>query len=231
MSLVDKVIQRLSSHKDYEEAIKTIRKNSYGQVYLVGGKIYRTVSEIVHGIECGAKDADWDALCMGEVKVTYCPPGWGSMPPKLPNSMALAKRVGNGYAVSFGAYNRRRRYVPPGKQHKIDLIGIKDVPGDGTLQSYFDIVPLDIQRMALDLEGRALHGTRAMDAIRRKMVKVNNSEGCLPGLQIKPYIARKAQSLGFTYEGQVIAKVDCNCYGGDSKALWDYGCKLPQFHR
>ncbi len=71
MNLADKVIAALASYEDFEESMETIRKNAYGPVYLVGGKVYRTVSEVIHGINVGARESDWDALVMGDVKHVY----------------------------------------------------------------------------------------------------------------------------------------------------------------
>lgn len=227
MSLVDKVIMAISSHEDYEEVMKTVRKNAYGPTLLVGGKVYRTVSEIIHGTECGSKDADWDVLIMGDVKTAYVPSGWNAVTSYYPgsktNSLGLVKQTRK--------YSAKTWVAPIVKiDNKIDMIGIRDIPGDGTLNSYFKVVPLDVQRIALDIEKRQLFGPVAINAIKRRNVKINSTKGCLPRLDIKRYIVDKATSLGYTYEGQVVSKKPCDCYGNDTKSLWDYGCKLPQFH-
>jgi hypothetical protein len=235
MNLVDKIAKALSSHEDFEEVMRIIRKNAYGHPYLVGGKIYRTVSEIIHGIDVGARQADWDALVMGDVVPNYLPKGWSVIPPRFTNSkknsvelQKLSRKGGN--LVRFGGYNNTGMFQPMRKLHKIDIIGIKDVPGDDSLRSYFNVVPLDVQKIAFNFETKTLYGVDAINAIKKRHIKVNNPEGCLPGLDLAPYIARKAGSLGYTYEGQVISKTKCNCYDGDTQALWNNGCKLPQFH-
>jgi hypothetical protein len=235
--LVNRLIERLNTYGDFEEAIKAIRKNSYGPTYLVGGKIYRTLSEIIHGEDCKAAKADWDALVMGEVKLTYVPNGWGISEvydkTTKKNSLGLQSRRKSKALrarIRMG-YRPGTRYVPKRPPlHKIDLIGIKDIPGDGSLQSYFDCVPLDIQAIALCLDTQRIHGVKAMEAINKKNIKVNSTKGALPGLEIKSYIAHKAASMSYNYEGQVIQKTPCNCFEGDSKLLFDYGCKLPDFH-
>ena len=242
--LVTQLIDKLRSYKDFEEAIKAIRKNSYGPIFLVGGKVYRTLSEIIHGGDFKATSVDWDALVMGEVKMNYVPRGWEVAEVyderTKKHSLGFQKngtkpRWGNPRMglIRMGGYRGNNRYIPPSRarpQHKIDLIGIKDIPGNGTLQSYFDCVPLDIQAIALCLDTQTIHGVKAMEAIRRKHIKVNSTTGALPGLDVNVYLPQKADSMGYTYEGQIVQKTPCNCFGGDTKALFDHGCKLPNFH-
>lgn len=235
MSLVDQVVASIQAMPDYEDAIKIIRKNSYAPFYLVGGKVYRTVASIIHGVDCGADRADWDALVLGEVKLTWLPYGWSNVVPfnkdKKRNSLQLSK--GGNYIAPHWRYNYGSSAFSgtyTSRSPKIDLISVLDVPGNNDLSSYFDVVPLDIQMMALDLRNHALVGHRAMQAITQKKIAINNPTGCLGEINPMQIMARKAQSMGFSYEGQVLRKTPCDCYDGDTQALWHFGCKFPQFH-
>lgn len=244
MNLSDRVIERIKSYEDFESSMQTIRKNSYGPIFLVGGKVYRTIIEELTGRDVGAAIVDWDALCFGDVKPTHIPEGWRrnfhNSASKL-NSLGLEKGVSRVRRTT--SVNKRVRFNPyyggasgpyqsinkGAGAHKIDIIGIKDVPGGRDLQSYFNIVPLDVQRVALSLENGTLHGVNGLKAIKSGHIRINSTEGSLPGLEITSYIKRKAESIGFTYEGQAQQGIPCDCFE-DSRAMLFSGCKFPKFH-
>ena len=243
MNLTDRIVDRLKSYEDYEEVITTARKNSYGPLYLVGGKIYRTIIEELTGREVGAKTADWDVLVMGDIKPNHIPKGWrrnSYNQAAKPNSLGLEKATRRASAgVRFSAYHggamayHQSRIGNPvsraKKAHKIDLIAIKDVPGEG-LEGYFNVVPLDIQRIALSLCDNTLKGVEGLRAIKSGNIRINSREGCMPGLHIESYIVGKATSIGFTYEGQVVPTTPCNCFDGNPRGMLFSGCKFPRFH-
>jgi len=231
MNLADRIIKRIESYSDYKSSIKVIRNNSYGPIYLVGGKVYRTIIEELTGRDVKAASVDWDALCMGDVKPSNVPSGWQRNPynrEAKPNSLGLVESVHVRAYHAKHIYAQRRIGSTRNAAHKIDIIGIKDIPGQ-TLNAYFDIVPLDIQRIALCLEKRTLYGVKGMKAINSGTIRINSNKGTMPGLDISSYIQRKAESLGFSYEGQEAPRIPCDCFSHPRAMLFG-GCKFPQFH-
>lgn len=240
---VKELIRRIQSAPDFDEVWEIARKNSYGPVLMVGGRVYRTITEMVHGYDCGSQKSDWDFLVLGAVKQVLVPrlgarnsSSWtpttlpsyytgsrGGMRNLKANSMSL-KRNGSKRVRQLGR-NHGRSLAP-----KIDLICIEDVKKGGDLTDYFDNVPLDVQRVALNLDNPQLHGPKALVAIEKRMVKFN-SKGVFPNLDIAAYTKDKATSLKFGWDGQKVIKQDCNCYPGDSIMLFRMGCQFPNSHR
>jgi len=235
------IMRRIMAHKDFHEVATQVSRNASGKIYLVGGKVYRTAIEVIHGYYCGANEADWDWLCVGEVVKPdrlFLTDGWNNSMNKYynykDNSLCLKKTFATPWHTHM-ASRPTETY-----QAKIDIIGIKDVvkgcpdyPREGKLQDYLDVVPLTVQSIALSTDSGqhypALYGVKAIKAIERKIIEVNNSVGCLPNLDLPRYIKEKADSLNFTYTNGT-TKIPCNCYAKDNIALWNYGCQNKLNH-
>ena len=232
-NLADRVLKKISSHEHYDEVMKVVRKNAYGKIFLVGGKVYRTAIEVMHNYYCQSESSDWDFLVLGDIKTIHIPQDWQTTSGyyEKKNSVRIIRR-GKKTQLKRGPY----RYFGRLPDIKIDLISIKDImktAGEsqrGNVKDYFRIVPLDIQALALDVEKKSLLGSKAVSAIKSRKVSVNNSIGALPGLNISEYIQNKASSIAFMCEQSPRTKSQCDCFSGDIKTLWDRGCQLPQHH-
>jgi hypothetical protein len=248
------VMQKLFSDPDFHTVAQLVKRNTSGKVWMVGGKVYRTIIEVVHGYYCGAREADWDFLCMGEVvdrRRAYLDKDWVVDRPTgayKPNSMCLTHYVntGNGFLTQAysgglsGSPNPSPVYIARAKvpDKKIDIIGIKDIPqfnevsGPSRLKDYFSAVPLDIQMIALSADSRrpTLRGG-ALDSVVTKTVGVNNPDGTLRPFDVHQYARQKANSIKFRYYGDGgITKTQCDCYDGDIIALWRMGCRRKDIH-
>lgn len=226
----DEILERIASYPDAKTSIEYAEKNCYGSTYLVGGKVYRTVIEMMTGKDVGARTADWDFLCMGEIKIVRNPPrGWrrnvfscsGSRPGYARRSIAVVSPRPVKNAAS-----------------KIDLVSMADVmrrvgfAQSTDINDYLRAVPLDIQAIAIGPMPRAvMRGTRAIDAIRKQKLSVNNTNGKILAIPMQEYISKKAESLGFVYSGaKTVAKIPCNCFPNDTRMLWEKGCQAPGLH-
>lgn len=244
------VMQRIMQHPDFSEVANLVRRNASGRIYLVGGKVYRTIIELVHGYDCGAKDVDWDFLCMGTVAKrhrAYLHTDWsvdrqdGSY---KANSMCLSYWDSNKQTAASGLLRSTFHslsgpivYSQPVRKpdKKIDIIGIKDIPTKhGTIQDYFDSVPLDIQTVGLSTEDAypTLYG-QALKSIETKTISINNESGTLRPFDVNAYASAKALSLKFNYDykgSYRSPKVPCNCFENDIKALFRMGCQRKDIH-
>lgn len=229
------IMQKVMEHKDFHTVATMVARNTSGKIFLVGGKVYRTAIQLIHGYDCGAEEADWDFLCMGEVAKkhrAFRHPGWFVDYPDYDdykqNSMCLKMQVEQPHPSGIGFV----RY----SSKKIDIIGIKDIilatkNPTNSVQDYLNIVPLTVQACALST-GRGvprLYGKKAIESIEQRMIKVNNQLGALPGLNMPRYIQDKASSLQFSIAGSQM-RIPCNCYSGDIKALFNNGCQSPKTH-
>jgi len=224
------VLSLIMSYPDAKETFDYARKSCYGPTYLVGGKVYRTLIEMMTGRDVNAQAADWDFLCMGKIKVKAPKRGWAM----------------TGSLYGYGKRSRNIRRVQPisrslqGKiASKIDLVSMADVmakvgfPNSQYVSDYLRAVPLDIQAIGLDFESQQpqIHGSKAIEAIRCGRIAVNNPDGKILAVPMHQYINDKAISIGFTAAGLTsIVKVPCNCFPGDSKTLWQKGCQAPGLH-
>lgn len=221
---VSEVLDRIKSYPDADTAIQYAFKNCYGPMYLVGGKVYRTLIEMMTGRDVGAKFADWDFLCMGDIKdVAPKPKGW-----RVSRCSYYSNRS---VAIAY--------HAPTGAAQKIDLISMKDImkkcsmdQSSTRIVDYLNAVPIDIQAIAIGPNlNLQMYGNRCIEAIRRNRLSVNNSDGSILPISTADYISQKAATIGFyTTQTAGIAKIPCNCFLNDAKALWAFGCQAPALH-
>jgi len=237
LALPSIIMSKIMKHPDFHEVATLVKRNTSGKIYLVGGKIYRTAIELIHGYECGSKDADWDFLCEGEVvrqDRAYTGAGWSVKDLDYygykEHSLCLQQMSVPSGLTGLAAMTQIRF-------KKIDIIGIKDIRKAipkpvGTIHDYLDIVPLDVQSIALATDNGmpTLYGLKGMKSIEARTIKVNNAIGALPNLDLERYIKEKAQSLRFEAPTLKVAKIPCSCFPNDIRLLWRLGCQSPENH-
>jgi len=219
------IIRRIREHVDFDDVYTMARRQSYAPMYLVGGRVYRTVIEVLTENKVGASDVDWDFLVMGKIKkflvhnpadewevedFQYC----------KENSIRLRRTRSIERQSRLGIF-------PSMEVTKMDLIAIKDCARDikfPSLHNYFQIVPVDIQCAALDLEKNELHVAKVLQCIERGSIAVNNPKVALPNLRINQYIRDKATSLRMGVDKQV-AKGSHVCICPMYPTLMRFGCQ------
>lgn len=242
-------MKRIKQHPDFNEVMNLVTRNTSGEVFLVGGKVYRTIVELVHGYDCGAEEADWDFLCLGDVVKKHRVYVFGDWSPDISpyedykaNSLCLKHYTRslnvNGIVRGMGGIGGPGRR-PISHAKKIDIIGIKDVPKFnshegvllGRLDDYFKAVPLTVQAIALSKGSYPCLYGKALPSIEAKTIHINNEHGTLRPFDIHYYASQKASSLKFKYHGYSRAyKVPCDCYEGDITLLWRNGCQNKGAH-
>ena len=206
---IQKIGNRLlnSTQGNLDEVVKPNVEGN--QVWLVGGKIYRSLISEIYGHNTGLSDTDY--VC-GSIHPDFPRffkgerEKWTITPKKMPGTM---------YQEGFTLENRSYREA-------IDLFPIKsltehpDFPRDSggrtlTLRGreipdcYFRLVPLSIQAIAMDLNTGEIFGDVGLDSIRKKVVRINNenslySSASSQKIREEEYIASKANSIGFATE-------------------------------
>jgi len=232
------IMQKVMAHADFHVVADIVRRNTSGKIYLVGGKVYRTAIELIHGYKCNSEGVDWDFLCIGEVvepRRAYVRDDWvpneGEYDGSKANSMCLKH-----YSTSNSNYTPQSIFSPTIVK-KIDIIGIKDVMlatanPTGQLEDYLNIVPLTVQSIALSADSASypsLYGRVGMKSIETRTVAVNNEIGALGRLNVPKYLRQKAENLQFYYAGSNI-KRPCNCFPNDTQLLWRLGCQSKLTH-
>lgn len=169
----------------YEEIINIGMKNSEGNLWILGGFVYRLIIEEIYGRELRKGGVDIDFVAEELSERPYIPRGWKQ---------------------------RRSKYMNPylvKKRHKIDL---NDLPNFRTLatkeyiptiENILERSQLNIQSVAWDCQKEILIGNEGILSIKNQLVKVNNLkeaeyEANIKGITLEEMVKRKAKELEFT---------------------------------
>lgn len=239
------VLKRLEESLAFKE-VRRMADGFCSKWYLVGGRAYRTLAEELHSEKCSASDCDWDFICFDTTRQAIQFDGWkktrgpGSVATKLddddqglkpygfvPIRKALKKTGGAIRSLPVEQRKRSSRFESP-LGHKVDFIAIEDIKEEGgTLQDYFNAVPLDIQAIALDFKARLCIGDMGISSVCRKTIRLKGREALESvGNDPDTYVASKIQSLlpmRFTLTQE--ARHRCYCFPDDIKSLFIHGCK------
>ena len=225
-SICREVLKRLGSNRSFEDSMAFAKEKSLTKPYFVGGKLYRTLVEILfeHPARSGTADYDW-ATEKAVPKSKRIPSSnevkfignfenlraGGFKPVKKLKEVSKgcyckvchsARRVSATQKYSGDSYVRRSKFGA--KFDLIDINSLKDVEGI-SIEGYLAAVPLSIQSIAMDVEKLQIFGTRGIESIIERYVGINNLESLLgyaANKRINPnkYIENKAKSLRFLSE-------------------------------
>lgn len=227
---VDLFVDAIKSYPSYQMAVDLARANSTGPLFLVGGRVYRTLQLLdifqVHGslpdtIYQGPhgdkrystpSKFDWDFLCYRTTWFRHFPKnarelydvvihyGYSSTRKEVRERNLSSKK-------KDGCY---RFYGKNESTQSVDLMVAKKVVRDKTLpkniNGYLQSVPLDIQAVAFDLiEGRFCYTPGFKANLDKKRITINNHDTLtahceLKGISVKQYLESVAAKLGFSYE-------------------------------
>jgi len=191
----------------YAEAEKIVLDNCCGEIYLVGGYVFRPLA--FEGELKGFKPrCDIDFL-IGSMKKDYeLPPGWTSSL-NLFGSTEFIRCDGLIGHIHRALPSRVKRLMKIPK--KIDLIVMSEyievvrLGLPPTLETYLKTVPFDIQSIAYDARQGKLIGEAGLKAIDDRTVRVNNRGSAeyvcehIHGISIEEWMERLARSIGFDY--------------------------------
>lgn len=164
-----------------KEALELVRANSFGNVWLVGGAVYRAIANRLYGIEM--KEADFDFIVEG-VKNEL----------KLSNGFTLkTNRFGNPKFVGEISID----FVPLANVYSIVHNQL-----DPKIENFLINVPLTVQSIAYDLDNERIVGDVGAQSLRDRTVAVNNFyfaeyAANKKGISVSEMIEKKASSLGF----------------------------------
>ena len=230
-ALATAVIKKVQAYPYWQEVYQMARSFS-GEVYLVGGKVYRSIIEIEHNRDCGSETSDWDFLLFGTSNQNRQFPGWkqtrgpGAPPPDP--GVVQKKSAYTAFSAIPKAQRLSRSYERDvvGIPSKVDLIAIEDVakimtPNNGKLDLnlYFQSVPLDIQAIAVGAGYAGVEG-HGLDAVRNKQVRINNRTKVVRGRDIDAYAQERADGLGLPLCKDTV-QASCSC---ESRVLFNSGC-------
>jgi len=230
------VLKRLEENLAFKE-VKRMADGFCSKWYLVGGRAYRTLAEELHSEKCSASDCDWDFICFDTSLQDIQYDGWKkTRGPGSVNSIdsdeysfrpiKYGKLTKGVRSLSVEERKRSSRFEGGKYGQKVDFIAIEDIISEnGTLQDYFNAVPLDIQAIALDFKARLFIGDMGISSVCRKTIRLKERTA-LKSVDPDTYIESKRVSLlpmRFTINESVRHR--CYCFPDDIKALFTHGCK------
>lgn len=179
----------LRGNHQFEEAYEIARKNSRGNVWLIGGYIYRNLVRIIYGDGSVHMPplTDIDFLLEGQTKEPYMPPGWEFKFTSRRDPSFIRKNVKIDLNDITNYYSILVRDLPP------------------TIANYLTGNPLNIQSLAFDIGAKKLIiGKATVEAINNRVLKINNwrmAEEIVEqiGISLEDMLKTKADELGFNY--------------------------------
>lgn len=190
-SAVNKTIKHLKHDYHFKEAYALAKNNSSQpeKLWLVGGKVYRTLMYFMHGLETDFENCDFDFVT---AKLTWTP-----IVPKdylIKISYSYNEGHKNPYQI-LHTPNGRKFYSDEFIKPVVDLFTFKNFEhltkqapswwqkftgastfNPFTINQYMNQVPLNIQAIAFDPENEAIFGDVGISAVALKCVIVNNEE-------------------------------------------------------
>ena len=176
-------LEGIKDYPELTEALDIVKPNYTGKIWLIGGTVYRTIVRQLYGGESRAVDVDF---ILEEINPKLVlPEGWT----ETRNRSGAQKLVNGSKSIDIPQlkelYSIKYRHLPPSIEH------------------YLSGVPLTVQSIAYDFAENRVIGEKGIDALRRRVVEVNDhhfAQHCvtLKGTTIRDYITEKARDLEFT---------------------------------
>jgi len=175
----------ITSSQELQESLDLVRRNSKGNIWVIGGAVYRTLINKLYGTASPLKDFDFIVEEVNEEIL-------------LPDEWKFSKnRYGNPKFI--------------GREFPIDLVPLREILSikrrnlDFTFQNYLTGTPLTVQSIGYDVSTEEVMGEIGIRAIEEKVVRINDMEQAkifweMQGKPIPKMIKEKAESLGFSYE-------------------------------
>ncbi len=198
-----KVMDRIVLEPEWPKALEVARGNARGELWLVGGKVYRTLAEALHGKVAGASKCDFDFLATDKTAMPMVPKRGDDDRPMMlgrQDSWEVSDRPARLGTMDIGT----RKFRLNGRD-LVDLLTLDLPRRRGTtadIDGYFRTVPFDVQAIAIDVATGRIFGP-GIEAVRSRRVSVNNEQeftayseraGSLP----KDLLEERSWSLGFS---------------------------------
>lgn len=196
---VDAALNNIMSQPNFSECIKLARKAAGdGKLYLAGGKLYRSLIEVIYGTDAKSNKCDFDFITTS-IHAVDLKDGW-----------QLNLKKGKEPYVDANGNQRSSHFINEEYGSEMDIvyiptiIQVKEGELPNSIDGYFASVPLDIQAIAVDTDTAELLGQVGQLAILERLVKVNNKRSLKDYCDFKymnyeAYIRKKAESVNFAY--------------------------------
>lgn len=181
IELSKRFVDVIENDVKFKEASNIVLTNSSGNVWLIGGYVYRTLAHLLYESERPPVDVDF--IVENPRDNFTLPHGW-----KLSKN-----RYGNPKFVGQFEID----YAPLATIHSVSRRGLEP-----TFENYLSGTPLTIQSIGYNLKDQRVIGDIGLHALQTKTIGVNDKEQAKiyeakKGIPIEEIIKRKSESLGF----------------------------------
>jgi hypothetical protein len=197
-AVIDAALNNIMSQHNFSDCMKLAREASKGgKLYIAGGKLYRSIIEVLYGYDAGANRCDFDFVTTS------------MQHPDLKNGWRLNENKGKKPYLDANGNPRSTHFIKDG-YGELDIVFIptilqvKEGELPNSIEGYLKSVPLDLQAIAIDCDSGDLLGAPGQRAIKNRMVSINNQKSItaycdFKGMSEENYIRRKAESVLFNY--------------------------------
>lgn len=176
------LLKEMVRSNPYREVLSGVIAASRGAVYLIGGFVYRSISECMYGTPRSVQH-DMDFCIDGTVNA------------------AMLRRCFSS-VVRHSRYDAFRIVHRGIKADVFELRNFVDVVKHNlpaSIHTYLKSVPLSVQSIAYDTRSCRIIGDEGMSSILKAEVSVNNPDKLLDGSFSISKAKRKAAELGFVF--------------------------------
>jgi len=183
MDLTNAFLSGAQKSNEFSEALDIISNNSSGNIWLIGGYVYRTIASELYGLKTPFVDLDF--IVESPSSDFNLPKGWNVL------------------------YNRYDGPKLVNGSKEIDIVPLDDIHSiinrnlEPTIKNYLTGTPLTIQSIAYDILNNRVIGNIGINAIKEKTIGILNLHFALyasqkKGKSLDTYILDKAKDLKFT---------------------------------
>lgn len=186
--LAKKLNAYLFSLPSFREALRMVKRNSEGRIWLTGGGVSRSLAYLLYGTKPEKTDFDF---IVDKIRLPY----------SLEGSWEV---VTNKYgSPKFTKWGKRRS-----KELVIDMFPLKRIHSiirrklNPSIKNYLTGTPLTIQSLAYDIERNKLYGKVGLRSLAQQSIAVNNLEqfryrAMLRGITGNEMLKKTAESMKF----------------------------------
>lgn len=181
--MLDLFLEGIKDCEEYPEAVEIVKRNSSGNIWLIGGMVFRTLASQLYGSP--KPEVDLDFVIEKANSTILLPTGWAER----------KNRFGN---PKFVNGEKQIDFIPLNAIYSINSRGLEPI-----IENYLSGVPLTMQAVIYDVINNRLIGEKGIDAIKRRVVEVNDLAFAEHAAKKKEkslhdYIQEKANELSFT---------------------------------
>lgn len=173
----------LLKDSDYGQAVDLVKSNSSGNLWLIGGYVFKSLVNVLYGGVGGSKDFDFVVEQSNEEIVL--PEGWAK----------TENRFGNWKFSKQGC--KPIDFILLRKIYQIEKRGLRPC-----IENYLKGVPLNFHSIAWDVRGERLIGDVGLRALEERVVKINDLEMARLWAErydfsLRELVEQKAREIGF----------------------------------